>query len=88
MLRQLTICLPRGGLQSLLQQLWIANSKRYLNGYGEQRTDVAEIDSSDVNATGIDGDNALPCVVRWSDLAAVKALIYPGIDVNNAGDLG
>jgi ankyrin repeat protein len=41
-----------------------------------------------VNATGIDGDNALHCVVLWGDLAAAKALIGAGIDINKAGDLG
>jgi ankyrin repeat protein len=28
------------------------------------------------------------CVVRWGDLAAAKALIDAGIDINKAGDLG
>jgi len=50
--------------------------------------DFADIDFSNVNATSSDGDNALHCVVRWSDLAAAKALIDAGIDVNKAGDLG
>jgi ankyrin repeat protein len=50
--------------------------------------DFADTDFSDVNATGSDGDNALHCVVRWDDLAAAKALIDAGIDVNKAGDLG
>jgi ankyrin repeat protein len=50
--------------------------------------DFADTDFSDVNATSSDGDNALHCVVRWSDLAAAKALIDAGIDVNKAGDLG
>jgi ankyrin repeat protein len=50
--------------------------------------DFAETDFSDVNATSGDGDNALHCVVRWGDLAAAKALIEAGIDVNKAGDLG
>ena len=52
-----------------------------------ETADFAEADFSDVNATSIDGDNALHCVVRWGDLAAVKALINAGIDVNRAGDL-
>lgn len=50
--------------------------------------DFAETDFSDVNATSSDGDNALHCVVRWGDLAAAKALIDAGIDINKAGDLG
>jgi uncharacterized protein len=50
--------------------------------------DFADTDFSDVNATCTDGDNALHCVVRWGDLAAAKALIDAGIDVNKAGDLG
>ena len=50
--------------------------------------DFAETDFSDVNATSSDGDNALHCVVRWGDLAAAKALIEAGIDINKAGDLG
>jgi ankyrin repeat protein len=50
--------------------------------------DFAETDFSDVNACSSDGDNALHCVVRWGDLAAAKALIDAGIDVNKAGDLG
>jgi len=50
--------------------------------------DFAETDFSDVNATSSDGDNALHCVVRWGDLAAAKALIDAGIEVNKAGDLG
>lgn len=50
--------------------------------------DFADTDCSDVSATSVDGDNALHCVVRWSDLAAAKALIDAGIDVNKAGDLG
>jgi ankyrin repeat protein len=48
----------------------------------------ADADFSDVNATSKDGDNALHCVVRWGDLAAARALIDAGIDVNKAGDLG
>jgi ankyrin repeat protein len=50
--------------------------------------DFADADFSDVNAASTDGDNALHCVVRWGDLAAAKALIAGGIDVNKAGDLG
>jgi ankyrin repeat protein len=50
--------------------------------------DFADADFSDVNATSSDGDNALHCVVRWGELAAAKALIDAGIDVNKAGDLG
>jgi uncharacterized protein len=50
--------------------------------------DFAGVDFSDVNATSSDGDNALHCVVRWGDLAAAKALIAAGIDVNQAGHLG
>jgi ankyrin repeat protein len=51
-------------------------------------SDFADADFSDVNATSSDGDNALHCVVRWGELAAAKALIDAGIDVNKAGDLG
>jgi ankyrin repeat protein len=51
-------------------------------------SDFADTDFSDVNATRSDGDNALHVVVRWRDVAAVKALIDAGIDVNKAGDLG
>ena len=50
--------------------------------------DFEEADFSDLNGTSIDCDNALHCVVRWGDLAAVKALIDAGIDLNKAGDLG
>jgi ankyrin repeat protein len=50
--------------------------------------DFEDVDFSDVNACSLDGDNALHCVVRWNDLAAAKALIEAGIDVNKAGDLG
>lgn len=50
--------------------------------------DFADADFSDVNATSTDGDNALHFVVRWGDLAAAKALIEAGIDINKAGDLG
>ena len=53
-----------------------------------ETADFAETDFSDVNATSSDGDNALHCVVRWGELAAAKALIDAGIDVNKAGDLG
>ena len=41
-----------------------------------------------MNATCTDGDNALHCIVRWGDLAAAKALISAGININKAGDLG
>ena len=50
--------------------------------------DFEDTDFSDLNATSSDGDNALHCVVRWGDLAAARALINAGIDVNKAGDLG
>jgi len=50
--------------------------------------DFADTDFSDVNATGIDGDNGLHCVVLWGDIAAAKVLIEAGIDVNKAGDFG
>lgn len=50
--------------------------------------EFADTDFADVNATSITGDNALHCVLRWGDLAAAKALIEAGIDVNKAGDLG
>jgi ankyrin repeat protein len=50
--------------------------------------DFAETDFSDVNACASDGDNGLHYVVRWDDLAAAKALIDAGIDVDKAGDLG
>src|ERR1700733_3908882 len=53
-----------------------------------EAADFADTDFSDVNATSSDGDNALHCVLRWGDLAAAKALIDAGIDVNKAGDLG
>jgi ankyrin repeat protein len=50
--------------------------------------DFENADFSDVNACSTDGDDALHCVVRWNDLAAARALIGAGIDVNKAGDLG
>jgi ankyrin repeat protein len=53
-----------------------------------ETADFADTDFSDVNATSSDGENALHCAVRWGDLAAAKALIEAGIDVNKAGDLG
>lgn len=53
-----------------------------------ETADFADADFSDVNATSGDGDNALHFVVRWGDIAAAKALIDSGIDVNKAGDLG
>ena len=45
-------------------------------------------DLSDINACAIDGDNALHVAVRRPDLAAARALIDAGIDINKAGDLG
>ena len=48
--------------------------------------DFEGVDFSDINACGIDGDNALHCVVRRGDIAAAKILISAGIDVNKAGD--
>lgn len=53
-----------------------------------QTADFEQVDFSDINAIGIDGDNALHCVVGWGDLAAAKALIDAGIEVNRYGDLG
>jgi len=53
-----------------------------------ETADFAQTDFSDVNACGIDGDNALHCIVRWGDLSAANTLIEAGIDVNKAGDLG
>ena len=50
--------------------------------------DFENVDFSDVNACGIDGDNALHCVAHWDDFAAAKVLISAGINVNKAGDLG
>jgi ankyrin repeat protein len=49
--------------------------------------DFAEVDFSDINACATDGDNGLHHVVRWGDVAAAKALIDAGIDINKAGDL-
>jgi ankyrin repeat protein len=53
-----------------------------------ESVDFAHVDLSDVNATSLEGDNALHCVVRWDDLEAAKSLIDAGIDVNQSGDLG
>jgi ankyrin repeat protein len=50
--------------------------------------DFEEVDFSDLNACGVDGDNALHVIVRFGDLAAAKALIEAGIDINKRGDLG
>jgi ankyrin repeat protein len=53
-----------------------------------QTADFEDVDFSDLNAAALDGDNALHCVLRWGDLAAAKALIDAGIEVNKYGDLG
>jgi ankyrin repeat protein len=50
--------------------------------------DFAGADLSDINACGVDGDNALHVAVRSDDFSAAGALIDAGIDVNKAGDLG
>ncbi|HEY1203861.1 MAG: ankyrin repeat domain-containing protein [Bryobacteraceae bacterium] len=50
--------------------------------------DFAESDLSDVNACGVDGDNALHVAVLWDDLQGAEALIDAGVDINEAGDLG
>lgn len=50
--------------------------------------DFEDVDFSDLNACSTDGDNALHVVVRSGNLAAAKALIEAGIDVNKRGDLG
>ena len=54
----------------------------------ELTCDFENVDLSDINATSLDGDNALHCVVRWDDLEAAKLLIEEGIDINQNGDLG
>jgi uncharacterized protein len=53
-----------------------------------QTADFDASDLADVNASSIDGDNALHFVIRRGDLSAVRALIDAGIDLNKAGDLG
>lgn len=50
--------------------------------------DFENVDFSDVNATGADGDTALHCVVWWNDLSAAKVLLDAGAEVNIGGDLG
>lgn len=50
--------------------------------------DFAEIDVSDINACGTDGDNALHFAVGNSDFSAARALIEAGINIDKAGDLG
>ena len=50
--------------------------------------DFADTDFSDVNATRAVATMHSIDVLRWGDLAAAKALIDTGIDVNKAGDLG
>jgi ankyrin repeat protein len=42
----------------------------------------------DVNATNLDGDNALHWAARANDLAAARILIGAGIEINQRGDLG
>jgi ankyrin repeat protein len=64
------------------------NQLEYIFARLHETADFQGTDFSDLNATSSDGDNALHCVVRWGDLAAAKALIDAGIDVNKAGDLG
>jgi ankyrin repeat protein len=66
----------------------MANQLEEIFGRLHGTTDFADSDFSNLNVTSSDGDNALHCVVRWGDLAAAKALINAGIDVNKAGDLG
>ena len=53
-----------------------------------QPADFADVDLSDVNACATDSDNALHFAVRKDDLAAARALIDAGIDINKAADLG
>jgi ankyrin repeat protein len=50
--------------------------------------DFSDINPSDINASGLDGDTALHYVVRQGDHSAVQALIEAGIYINRAGDLG
>src|SRR5438876_2450090 len=50
--------------------------------------DYSQVDPSDINSSGWDGDNALHYVVREGDFPAAKALIEAGIKINKAGDLG
>ena len=50
--------------------------------------DFSGVDLRHLNASSADGDNVLHVVVGWGDLAAAKALLDAGIDVNKAGDLG
>jgi ankyrin repeat protein len=48
--------------------------------------DFSGVDLSDINACGVDGDNALHVAVRKNN--AARALIDAGINVSKAGDLG
>jgi ankyrin repeat protein len=50
--------------------------------------DFADVDLSDINACATDGDNALHFAVHKNDVAAARALIDAGVEVNKAGDLG
>jgi ankyrin repeat protein len=42
----------------------------------------------DVNATSVDGDNALHWAAQQNDLAAARLLIDAGINIDHHGDLG
>jgi hypothetical protein len=46
------------------------------------------MDFSDLNATNLEGENALHVAVRWDDLDAARELIEAGIRLNQHGDLG
>jgi ankyrin repeat protein len=51
--------------------------------------DFTDVDlAADINACSLDGDNALHLAVRDNDLAAARALIDAGIEIDKAGDLG
>jgi ankyrin repeat protein len=47
-----------------------------------------EVSFDDVNATSVEGDNALHWAARQNDLAAARLLTEAGINIDQHGDLG
>ena len=58
-----------------------------LNSLKETAT-FENVSFDDINATAVDGDNALHWAVSQNDLAAARLLIEAGINIDQHGDLG